>query len=401
MAAPPLTPVGQPWLTYGVSDPSVRWLTSHLADVGWNIKITDTYDWEVAESIAALQRQYGYWTSGETDDETWGLINSVLTGTPVKPFSGVMPQSSPAAPGYQPPASAAAPTPPPAAAPAPQQPTLTNAQNDALARLNVVLNQYGLGSLADWVRSKLVQGASEATIQLELYDRPEFKQRFPAIAARAERGYGPVSPDQVLAYEQQVAQITRMAGLPSVFGEPMYVQSLLAHDISVAELSERVEQGYLKVTEAPSEVRTAFFKYFGVNGDTALASLFLDDTIALPELEKMAMSSFVGGIGSRFGVDLGLAKAREIADTGLSEAAVWQGYRQLDQLSPLFRETLGESSDLSKEETGVGAVFGTEPGAENLLERRRLTRANEFGGSGQGGAYATSKGAVGLGVADG
>jgi hypothetical protein len=100
-------------------------------------------------------------------------------------------------------------------------------------------------------------------------------------------------------------------------------------------------------------------------------------------------------------VNLGMSKAREIADTGLSEAAVWQGYRQLDTLAPLFTESIGESVDLQAEVEGVDAVFGTRPGAEATLDRRRRTRANAFGGTGQGGAYATQRGVVGLGVADG
>lgn len=279
-------------------------------------------------------------------------------------------------------------------------PPLTAAQQDAFARLNQILNQYGLGSLADWLRQKIVAGASDSQILLELYDQPAFRQRFPAIEARRAAGLTPLNPTEILAYEQQVSQLVHLSGLPASFASSTYAQDLLAHDVSVAELSARIEQGFLKVSEAPQEVRDAFSRYFGVNGDNAIAALFLDPDKSLPELEKMAMSSYVGGIGSRFGVNLGLSKAREIADTGLSEAAIWQGYRQLDSLSPLFTETLGERTDLTKESTGVDAVFGTQPGAEGTLDQRRRSRVNAFGGGG-GGAYATSKGVTGLGVADG
>lgn len=282
----------------------------------------------------------------------------------------------------------------------PAQP-LTSAQQDAFSRLNQILNQYGLGSLATWIRSKIVQGASDSQILLELYDQPAFKQRFPAIQARRDAGLTPLNPTEILAYEQQVSQLMHMSGLPASFASSTYAQDLLGHDVSIAELSTRIEQGFMKVSQGPQEVRDKFAQYFGVNGDAALAALFLDPDKSLPELEKWAMSAYVGGIGSRYGVNVGLAKARDIADTGLSEAAVWQGYRQLDTLSPLFSETLGETVDLTKEGVGVDAVFGTAPGAENTLDRRRQTRVNDFGGQPGGGAYATSKGAVGLGVADG
>lgn len=302
-------------------------------------------------------------------------------GTTAAPGGGIAP------PGYVPPPTGPAATPP-----------LSVAQSDALARLMQILNQYGLGSLSEWVKAKLVEGASEAQIALELYDRPEFQQRFPAIAARRAAGLTPVSPAEILAYERSVSQLMHMAGLPAPFGAGDYAQELLMKDVSIAELSARIEQGFMKVTQAPPEVRAAFGRYFGVNGDNALAAIFLDPNKSLPELEKMAMTSFVGGIGSRYGVNLALDKAKQIADTGLSEAAVWQGYRQLDQLSPLFDETLAEKVDYTKEGVGVDAVFGTQPGAEGQLDQRRRTRVNAFAGS--GGALTTQTGVVGLGVAD-
>lgn len=283
---------------------------------------------------------------------------------------------------------------------APGTPPMTAAQQDALAKLTVILNQYGLGSLADWVRQKLVDGASDSTILLELYDQPAFKARFPAIAARREQGMNAMTPAEILAYETQAQQLFHMAGLPASFGDPANVQKLIGENVSIAELSARIENGYLKVANAPKAVTDAFRKYFGVNGHNAMVALFLDPQNSLPELEKMAMTAYVGGIGSTFGVNLAMQRAKQVADTGLSEAAIWAGFRQLDTLSPLFAETLAEATDFTKEQEGVGAVFGTEPGQEAKLDQRRRTRVNAMGGSGQGGALSTERGVIGLGVAD-
>lgn len=277
----------------------------------------------------------------------------------------------------------------------------TPAGADALARLSVILTQYGLGDLIDWVRTKLVDGATEAQIQIELYEQPAFKSRFPAIESRRVNGFSAMSVADMLAYEQQVQQIMRMAGLPAGYGNSQFSQGLLANNVSAAELSDRVQQGYMKVSQAPPQVRDAFNTYFGANSDRALLTIFLDPENSLPELEKMAMTSYVGGIGKIFSTNLGMDAARKVADTGLSEAAVWAGFRQLDSLTPLFNETLDEANnDLTKEGVGVGAVFGTQAGAESELEKRRSTRTNSFGGSGQGGALSTQQGAVGLGVAN-
>ena len=395
-----LTPgTQQPWLTYGVRDPSVHWLTSNLAAAGVNIPVTDLYDWTVAEAIAQLQRDNGYWQSGEMDDETWGLINSVLTGTPVKPFSGTPPQQSPNAADYKPPPPPPTPQPAPAPAPTPAPPTIpTQAGRDALARLQSVLTSYGLGSLTQWITDKLIAGASETEIGLELYERPEFKARFPVIDQRRQAGLTPVNPTEVLAYEQQASQLFRAAGLPASFQTSSYAQTLMAKDVSAAELSSRIEDGFMRVTTAPPEVRSAFGQYFGATTDQAMAAIFLDPDLALPELEKKAMTAFVGGIGDRFKIDVAMQTAREIADTGLTEAAVWAGYRQLDELTPLFEETLTEGVDLKAEKEGVAAVFGTQPGQAAAVEQRRATRSASFKAG--GGIAAAESGAYGAGTAD-
>lgn len=275
--------------------------------------------------------------------------------------------------------------------------TATAISQDALARLTQILNQYGLGSLTQWALEKLRQGASEAQILIELYDQPAFKQRFPAIDARKNNGLTPVSPSEILEYEQRVNQLLRMSGLGQMFGGSLNAQDLLAKDVSIAELSYRIEQGYMKVQSAPQVVRDAFKLYFGVNGDSAMAALFLDPNIAAPELQKMAMTAYAGGVGMQYGVGLGESKARQIADLGLSEGQIWQGFRSLDAISPLFSETLGEQVDMTKEKEGVDSVFGLAPGAQDALERRRMSRVNQMRGG--GGPAMTQDGVVGLGVA--
>lgn len=275
----------------------------------------------------------------------------------------------------------------------------TQAGRDALARLQAILTQYGLGGLTQWVIDKLVSGATEAEIDIDLREQPAYKARFPVMAARAERGLTPLSASQVLEYEHRASEFFRAAGLPSWMqtGSPPYAQSLLARDISLAELSDRLQDGFLRVTTAPPEVRAMFGQYFGVSTDQAMAALFLDPDRALPELEKMAMTSFVGGLGNRFTVNLAQSKAREIVDTGVTEAQIWAGFAQLDQASPLFEETLSEGIDLTKEGVGVEAVFGTRPGSADVLERRRATRKAAF--SGGGGGAENETGVYGFGAA--
>jgi hypothetical protein len=172
----------------------------------------------------------------------------------------------------------------------------------------------------------------------------------------------------------------------------------MANDVSPAELQGRLQDGLLRVQMAPPEVRAKFFEFFGQETDAALTELFLDPEAALPELEKKAMSAYVGGVGKKLGVELGLAAAREVANTGLSEQAVWAGFMNIDEMNALFQESISETTDYTAEGEGVGAAFGIRGGDTERLQRRALARTNQLAGG--GGLQQTEAGVSGLGVAD-
>lgn len=385
---------GNPILNYGVQNGSVAWLAQVLSWWGYSPSMSDVYDWTTAEAVAQLQRNYNLAPTGEVNADTWTLIDQLQRGIdPRAVQSEVIDVGAPGEFSARPGGMA------PPSTPTNPQPTSPDLQRDAMARLGQLLNRYGLEGMTDWVRSKLLAGSSEAEIALELYDQPAFKARFPVIEARRQAGLTPVDVGDVLEFEQRGRELLRQAGITSgEFTSNNYLQGLMGRDVSVAELQARLNDGLLRVTTAPPEVRAAFGEFFGPNSDAAMASLFLDPEVALPELEKMAMTAYAGGIGDRFGFDVAQGIAREIADTGVSQQGIWQGFATLDQMNPLFRETIGERSNLTAEGEGVGAVFNTRAGAADTIERRRLARVNQLAGG--GGAAQTEGGVVGLGVAD-
>lgn len=385
---------GNPILNYGTQHGSVAWLAQVLSWWGYSPSMSDVYDWTTAEAVAQLQRNYNLAPTGEVNADTWTLIDQLQRGIDPRAVTSETVATPPGTDFSARPGGMAPPSTP--GAPQPSNPDLNR---DALARLGQLLSRYGLEGMTDWVRSKLLAGASEAEIALELYDQDAFKARFPVIEARRQAGLTPVDVGDVLEYEQRGRELLRQAGITSAaFTSNEYLQGLMGRDVSVAELQSRLNDGLLRVSVAPPEVRAAFGEYFGPNSDAAMASLFLDPDVALPELEKMAMTAYAGGIGDRFGFDVAQGIAREIADTGVSQQGIWQGFAQLDQMNPLFRETIGETRDLTATGEGVGAVFNTQAGAAQTLEQRRLARVNQLQGG--GGAAATEGGVVGLGVAD-
>lgn len=396
---------GNPILSYGIQGVggNVAWLKQVMNWWGYYdpnhpdaAAGAESYGWDIATAVAKFQSRYGLSGNGVVDEQTWGMIDQLQRGIDPTSFSGTVQQGPPTTRGDQTPGAPAAPGTPTPSGPGANN---NNLQRDALARLGQLLNQYGLGGMLDWVRSKLIAGASEAEIQLELYDQPAFKARFPVIAARQAAGLTPVSVAEVLEYEQRGRELLRRAGVTAEqFKKSEYLQDLMAKDVSLSEVQDRLNEGLMKITEAPAEVRVVFGNYFGTNGDAALAQLFLDPEKALPELEKMASTAFAGGIAERYGIQLAQGIAREIADTGASDAAIWQGFANIDSMRNLFTETISETQDMTAQGEGVAAAFGTQPGATQTLQRRAQARTNVLRGG--GGIGSTERGVVGLGEAD-
>lgn len=384
-------------LSYGFTGGDVSWLKGIMNWWGYydsshpdSALGAENYGWDLANAVAKFQSDYGLSGSGATDSDTWYAIELASAGyNPDQVRSmlrGETPTTAPAPTG---------PTP----APVDTNPETNPLQRSAMARLQQVLNQYNLGGMTQWIKDALIAGKSEAEIQLELYDQPEFKQRFPAIEARRQAGLTPVSPAEILEYEQRGREIFRAAGLTSEsLTDSSYLQGLMTQDISLAEVQGRINDGFLRVQMAPPEVKNMFGQFFGTSGDQALAQFFLDPEKAAPELERMATTAIVGGIGERYQMQISQQLAREVADTGVSDAAIWQGFQRLDTMKAIFEESISETQDLQAEQQGIGAVFGTQPGMTDTLERRVASRTSQFRGG--GGSMTSDRGALGLGVAD-
>lgn len=315
---------------------------------------------------------------------------------------GMRRQAGIASPGQSPPPAAPGATPP-----------APNA-GDALARqsardaVTAVLQRYGLSQLNDWAWSRIQQNASPQQIINELYDPSTeggqvFAQRFPEFEQLRQRQnageqvYVP-SVEEVLQLRNQYQEIMRSAGLPPQFyDQPSDFTGFIVNQRSPQEVAELVNEGFRRVTQAPVEVRDAMRDLYGVDGDGALAALFLDPTRAAPELLSMARTAEVEGTANRYGMGLGLQRAERVASLELSRQEVDQGFATLDNLAGLFTESIGEQVDLTAQDTGVDAVFGLAGGARDVLERRRAARINIL--SGGGGAIETRTG-LGVGAAE-
>lgn len=276
--------------------------------------------------------------------------------------------------------------------------TGTADQQGALASLQQVLNSYGLGSMASWAWNEIVAGKSQDQILLDLMQTPQFKDRFPAIGERAAAGLPPISPADYVNYENQATQIMRAAGLPSGFWDsPSDFTHLIASDVSISELQQRVGLATQAAYQVPSDVRAVLARDYGV-GSGQLAAFFLDDKTALPLIQRDFTAAQIGGAAYRTGYGSTKTQDETLTDLGVTADQAQQGFSQLVQQRQLFSSLPGENTTGISRDDQLAAMFGGNATDQQVIQQRAAQRAAVFNA---GGAYGQSQEGFTLGAAQG
>jgi len=249
-----------------------------------------------------------------------------------------------------------------------------------------VLANYGLGELSQFVNDIVFKEdvVSADVILGRVRQTKEYKQRFAANEQRRAKGLNVLSESEYVAMEWVYMQYFRQSGLPKeMFDENTDVQMLLANDVSVAELAQRVNQGYEAVRNADPQVINEMRRLYGVT-EGQLAAYFLDPTKAAPVLVRQAESARIAGQGRlQAGMELTQQQAESLAVAGINEQQAREGFQAIQQAQELFTGLVGEEN-IGQEEQ-IAGVFGTSAAAQQRIRQRQRTRQAAFE---QGGRFA-------------
>jgi len=262
----------------------------------------------------------------------------------------------------------------------------------------------GMGAFVQYLGEKYGAGLTSQMVELELrtWENSQgvnpFHERFGAVIdGRAAANLNPMSPQQILLWESQAAQIMREAGMPPGFyDEQSDFHQMMIGDLSVVQLQERLANGFVRVAQAPLAIRQAFTDFYGVQGDEALAAFFIDPDRAAPLIEKQVTAAEIAGEAVQHGFAPDMAMAERLATQGVDRQLAFTGFARLAALDPVFEETVGETEDLDAMGEGIEAEFFADADAMAAMQGRVESRVAAF--SGGGGAAATSEGIVGLGT---
>lgn len=259
--------------------------------------------------------------------------------------------------------------------------------------LTNLLKRSGLEELTAWASKMVIEGASEAEIEISLYDQPEFRRRFPMIFARANAGYGAISVQEVLDYENGAMEMAKSYGM-SVSREE--ISSLIANDVSLQEADSRMGLAAQAVHRSSTEMREQLSRLYGVTaGD--LTRYWLNPTKELPVLQRRFIAAGIAEQASRAGFrqELTAGQAEGLARLGVDAGSASEGFGRLVANEELFEAVDDTESDIGVEDqlrliTGDAELVGQ-------VERRAEKRRSPFQG---GGGFATGDtGIAGLGSA--
>ena len=255
---------------------------------------------------------------------------------------------------------------------------LSDDQQNGIAYLTDLLSSYGLSSLSGWARDQVIAGNSPLMVAQLLQDTPEFKARFKVIFDRRAKGLSPMSVNDVINYEHQARQLFQSAGLPPGFYDsPDDFYSFMDNDISLNELSSRVDLAKTSIYSSDPTQRAEMKRLYGLSDGQELAYI-LDPNRALPLIQNQFISAQNAAAASRSGYgELTLAEAEHLTQLGIDPNKASQGFGSLVQSQQLFTPLPGQDASETpiSRDTQLNAAFAGDAKAQDLIARRAEARA--------------------------
>lgn len=263
---------------------------------------------------------------------------------------------------------------------------LAGERNRQAALASNILRQFGLEQLIPEVEGAIRGGKSWEEFELSLYDPATSAGKVvdqlygTVLRGRRENNLAPMSIAQIRSYRDSVRQLFRTSGLPTGFyDQPEDADQFLVNDLSLAELDQRVQDGYLAIAQAPPETLAKLRSYEGVGlDDGSLAAYFLDKDKAVPAIQRQVARAKLGGTAAQYGQDISRAGAERYLNAGLTTDKARDVFasarEQLPTLNTLLTRFNDPDDELTAEEY-ADAVVLRDP--DQLLTIGRLLARNQ------------------------
>ena len=259
------------------------------------------------------------------------------------------------------------------------------ARDNTITVMRARFKQYGLETLAAKIEQLAVDGASEATITIQLQETPEYQARFKANAVRLKNNLAVLTPAEYLTTEDTYRQVLRSYGLKQ-FDTDEYVSQFLANDVSPTELTQRVQTAVQRVQNADPAVSKTLRDYYGI-GQADLVAYVLDPATQFEKVKRQVAAAEVGTAARIQGLETGVGVAEQLAAQGVTQAEAQKGYATIadilptaEKLSAIYGTTL-EGYDQSSAEQEVFNSLASAQRARQKLTAREIAQFSGASGA--------------------
>ena len=276
------------------------------------------------------------------------------------------------------------------------------ARQSTIAVMQARFAQYNLGTLADKIKALAIDGATEATITLQLAETPEYQARFKANATRLKNNLQVLTPAEYLNLEDGYRQVLRSYGLTQ-FANDEYVTKFIENDVSATELTNRISTAVTRIQNADPSITTTLRDYYGITAPD-LVGFILDPAQNIDAIQKKISGAEIGAAARAQGLNQGMspeelaaykASADTLAGQGVTQQQAQTGYATIAGILPTaekLSEIYGNTTDTYGQTQAEQEVFGNLASAQRARAKLTAKEIANFSGS-----SGTSKGAFSTG----
>ncbi len=278
------------------------------------------------------------------------------------------------------------------------------AKRDAFAVIKATLKTYGftdaeIAELNTFIEAGLTNAKmGPEQLKLDMRELPTYKARFAGNTARINAGLNALSESQYLQQENDYSEIFKMYGVGNLSSRAQF-SSLIGGNISVTEVTKRIDAAVKRVKNANPEVLKTLKNLYPTITDTDIVSYFLKPAETLPELERKTTVAEIGATAKQFGMlETGLTRFEDLQTYGVNLAKARESYSVIAEelptatkLSSIYDEmniTYGQTQ--AEEEQFKGSASAKRK-KEQLIEREKAA----FKGSSGISQVSLSKGSKG------
>ena len=259
--------------------------------------------------------------------------------------------------------------------------------------LTEMLKRYGLQSLTQWATDAIVNGLSEAELEVELFKRPEFKSRFAGIFMLEATGEPPISIDEYLAFETTAHALATMWGVKLSKSE---VDNLIGNNVSNVELQARFDLAAEAMFESDDESITELRRMNPLVGHGELIRYFMNPKEEFGKMQASWRQAQIAGAALRTGWGrLTDIQAQRLQEVGLDKNSATEGFTRLAEMDEIFEDFGPEDEEIGAD-VQVEALAGSVE-AQETIERKQRKRIAEFEG---GGGFAAGRQGFAAGEAE-